>query len=315
MRAKESFVTADDRKELATYEWAPDAGEKPVGVIHIVHGMAEHAARYAELAEVLTKAGWLVFANDHRGHGRTAKDDSELGHFADRDGWARVIRDLKLLLDRETQAHPNLPFVVLGHSMGSFMAQQLAYEYGDRLSGVILSASNGKPPAIARAGRAVARVERLRLGAKGKSPLLRKLSFEDFNAAFKPNRTAADWLSRDEAEVDKYIADPRCGFECSTSLWIDLLDALDVISDPKKQAQIPKKLPILVTSGCEDPVSARTRDLDPLLIVYKNLGLKATRKYYATARHELFHEINRAEVFRDLVRWLDEDVLGKKALD
>lgn len=313
MRSKQAVIRADDGKELAYYEWAPEGTER-VGVFHIAHGMAEHAARYERLAERLTAAGWLVYANDHRGHGRTAQGPDELGHFADRKGWERVTKDLALFIDRETQAQPLLPFVLFGHSMGSFMAQQMAYERGDRLSGLVLSASNGRPPPIAQAGRLVARVERLRLGARGKSPLLRKLSFEDFNKAFAPNRTAADWLSRDPAEVDKYVADPWCGFECSTTLWVDLLDALPTLTEPRNLEKIPKNLRILVMAGCEDPVSARTRDLDPLLVAYKNQGLQATRKYYPEARHEILNETNRAEVMNDLVRWLDETVLGKKKM-
>lgn len=310
MRSKQGFIRADDAKELAYIEWAPDGAER-VGVVHIAHGMAEHGARYARLAERLTAAGWLVYANDHRGHGRTAESPDELGHFADRKGWERVTKDLALFIDRESQAHPTLPFVLFGHSMGSFLAQQLAYERGDRLAGLILSASNGRPPPLARAGRLVARVERLRLGGRGKSALLRKLSFDDFNKAFAPNRTSADWLSRDPDEVDKYVADPLCGFECTTSLWVDLLDALEVFSDPRNQAKIPKKLPILVMAGCEDPVSARTRDLDQLLVAYKNQGLSTTRKYYPEARHEILNETNREEVMKDLVHWLDATVLGR----
>jgi alpha-beta hydrolase superfamily lysophospholipase len=298
-------MRARDDKELFVHEWAPDEGT-PRGIVHIAHGMAEHGARYARLAEALTGAGYVVYANDHRGHGATARTPDELGIFAAQGGFRLVVDDLALHVEREKAAHPGLPLALFGHSMGSFLVQQVMYERGRELAAVVLSASNGKPTPIAAAGRLVARAERLRLGPRGKSPVLRALSFDAFNKAFKPNRTAADWLSRDAAEVDKYVADPLCGFMCSTTLWIDLLDALPAISDPANQARIPKDLPVLVLAGSEDPVSERTKGLEQLLGAYRAAGLCDVRsKFYPGARHEIVNETNRDEVTRDIVTFLD----------
>jgi alpha-beta hydrolase superfamily lysophospholipase len=159
---------------------------------------------------------------------------------------------------------------------------------------------------IAAAGRLVARIERARLGPKGKSSLMNTLSFEEFNKPFRPNRTAFDWLSRDDAEVDKYIADPLCGFAVSIQLWVDLLDALGHISSPDQQARIPRDLPVYVFCGSEDPVGEQTRSVKQLLEAYGRAGLgDVTHEFYAGARHETLNETNRDEVTKDLIAWLD----------
>ena len=310
MRSETYTHTADDGTEIFVHRWEPDEPAAVVAIAHVVHGMAEHSGRYARLAEMLTANGFRVYAHDHRGHGLTAKPE-DLGHLGDENGWARTIGDLRRLIRREMDENPGKPVLVIGHSMGSFMVQQLMYEVPDWLSAVVLSASNGKPTPIASAGRLVARIERKRLGARGHSPVLKALSFEAFNKAFAPNRTAHDWLSRDEAEVDKYEADPRCGFECSTTTWIELLDALAEIGHPSNQAKIRKDLPLYVIAGSEDPVSEKTKGLYQLLRAYGKAGLTdVTHHFYPGARHEIFNETNRGEVTHELLVWLRAKVAG-----
>lgn len=312
MRTEELTVTASDGTPLHVYHWASDKPATPRAVIHISHGMAEHAARYARFAEALVAAGFEVYANDHRGHGKTAKSDGDLGYLADSDGWRRTVDDLWLHLQKARERHPGVPLVLLGHSMGSFLAQQILFEHGDALTAAVLSGSNGKPPAIAAAGKVVARIERMRLGPHGRSKLLNSLSFDDFNKPFRPNRTAFDWLSRDNAEVDQYIADPRCGFIVTTQMWVDLLDALGGLAVAANQARIPKALPIYIVAGADDPVGAQTRGLDQLRGAYRAAGLtNVSHKYYPGARHEVFNETNRDEVTRDVIAWIDS-VLPKK---
>jgi len=273
--------------------------------------MAEHAARYERLAEALTAAGYVVYANDHRGHGKTARTDAELGFFARSGGFRRVMRDIEQLIALEKQENPGLPVVLFGHSMGSFLAQALMIERGRDFQAVVLSGSSGKPSALASVGKVVARVERVRLGERGKSPFLDKMSFDRFNTAFKPSRTAFDWLSRDEAEVDKYIADPRCGFACAASLWVDLLDALSEISAESRQERIPKDLPVYIFAGSRDPVGENTKSLDQLLGAYRRAGLRSvTHRFYPGGRHEMLNETNRDEVTRDLIAWLDAQTGG-----
>jgi alpha-beta hydrolase superfamily lysophospholipase len=190
--------------------------------------------------------------------------------------------------------------------MGSYFTQELIIEAGASVRAAVLSGTGGKPSLVASLGRLVARVERARLGPRGASALIQALTFGEFNKAFRPNRTAFDWLSRDEAEVDEYIADPLCGFAVSTQLWVDLLDGIAAISRPERQAKIPRDLPVYVFSGSEDPVGEKTRSVQQLLGAYGRAGVHdVTHKFYTGARHETLNETNRDEVTRDLVAWLD----------
>lgn len=306
-RSREETFTfvADDGHELFVRRFRWESERPARGIVHVAHGMSEHGARYARLAAALTRAGYLVYANDHRGHGQTAKGERDLGFFASSGGFHRVLRDLEQLVSKEKADHPGLGLVLLGHSMGSYLAQAMMIEHGSQLAGVVLSGSSGKPNALALAGRAVARIERLRLGERGKSKLLDDLSFGSFNRPFQPSRTKFDWLSRDPDEVDKYVADPRCGFMCTTSLWVDLLDALDEIAKPERQLRIPKDLPVFVLSGVDDPVGERTKSVRQLVEAYRTAGLRKVTSRFYPGRHEMFNETNRDEVEKDVLAWLD----------
>jgi alpha-beta hydrolase superfamily lysophospholipase len=190
--------------------------------------------------------------------------------------------------------------------MGSYMTQQVLFEEPSLVDAAVLSGTSGEPDLLASAGRVVARAERLRLGERGKSALLTKLSFGAFNQAFAPNRTSFDWLSRDPAEVDAYIADPLCGFECTTTLWVQLLDALPRLALPSNHARIPKSLPVYVFAGAEDPVGGFSKSVRKLLDAYRTAGLRdVTFRFYAGGRHEMINETNRDDVVRDLRTWLD----------
>ena len=186
------------------------------------------------LAAALNAAGYAVYANDHRGHGPNAAA-ADLGHFADEGGWAKVVGDLWTLNRLIAKEQPGTPVVFLGHSLGSFLGRSFIAEHSDALAGAALSGSSGKPPAIATLGRLIARAERLRLGKRGKSQLIFQMWFGDFNKPFKPARTPFEWLSRDEKEVDVYVADPLCGFPFTTQLAIDVLDALPSVTSPESR--------------------------------------------------------------------------------
>jgi alpha-beta hydrolase superfamily lysophospholipase len=294
-------LDAPDGVSLFTYSWLPDI--PPKAVVQIAHGLAEHAGRYARLAEALSDRGYAIYANDLRGHGRTAKSAADLGFFAEHDGWNKCIGDLWRLNRQIATRHPGLPIVLFGHSMGSFLAQQLISDHGEGFAGAVLSASNGKPPVLAMIARQFARLERLRVGPRGRSALMHALLFATFNRPFRPARTPFDWLSRDPAEVDKYVADPLCGFGSTAQLYIDLLVALGEIATPARQARIPKGLPIYIFNGSHDPVAT---NIGQLLAAYQAAGLEnVTHRVYREGRHESLNEINRDEITRDLITWLD----------
>jgi alpha-beta hydrolase superfamily lysophospholipase len=274
-------------------------------VVQIAHGMAEHAARYARFAEALTSAGYAVYADDHRGHGKTASE-ADVGHFADREGWDLVLSDLRALGARAKEEQPGKKVIFFGHSMGSFFGQQLLQKHWRDYDGMILSGSNAPGSVLERLGGGAARLERLRGGPRGKSALLAFLSFGSFNDAFKPARTEFDWLSRDAAEVDKYVADPRCGFRCTNQLWVDLLDGLRAIAT-SGFGSVRKDFPVLLFAGDRDPVSRGGKGVTELHERLRSAGLsRASIRLYVEGRHEMLNETNRDEVTRDVLAVLEE---------
>jgi alpha-beta hydrolase superfamily lysophospholipase len=300
MPGSEFDFRADDGRTLLARRWLPEG--PPRAIVQIAHGLAEHSARYARLAAALNSAGYAAYANDHRGHGPKAAAH-DLGHFADEGGWDKVVGDLWTFNRLIAAELPGTPIIFLGHSLGSFLGRGFIAKHSDALVGVALSGSNGKPRAIATLGRLIAREERLRLGKRGKSDPILQMWFGEFNKTFKPARTAFDWLSRDEKEVDAFVADPLCGFPFTTQLAIDVLDALPHVTSRKSLAAIRKDLPIYVFSGERDPVGANIKGLIQDL---KAAGFtELTTRIYPGARHETLNELNRDEVTRDFIAWLD----------
>ncbi|MDW3711794.1 MULTISPECIES: alpha/beta hydrolase [unclassified Pseudomonas] len=296
------WLTASDGASLHVNRWSGDA--PPRAVVMVAHGMAEHGGRYARLGQALVAAGLELYVHDQRGHGRTAQHGI-LGLYAEHDGWNKVVGDLASLNHHIRQQHPQSPIVLLGHSMGSYIGQAYLMQHSCSLQGAILSGSNYQPVGLYRAAAVVARLERWRQGPNGRSALIEFLSFGSFNKAFKPNRTAFDWLSRDPDEVDKYVNDPLCGFRCTNQLWLDLLGGLQTITPVKNLAQIDPDLPLLVVGGARDPVSDGRR-LEDLARALGEAGVKDVQlKIYPDARHELLNETNRDEVTAHLLDWLE----------
>ena len=237
MPESEFTIRADDGQSLLVRRWLPEG--RPRAVLQIAHGLTEHSARYARLAAALNAAGYAAYANDHRGHGPKAAA-ADLGHFADEGGWDKAVGDLWTVNRLIATEQPGTPIIFLGHSLGSFLGRSFIAKHSDALAGAALSGSSGKPPMIATLGRLIAREERIRLGKRGKSDPIFQMWFGDFNKGFKPARTPFDWLSRDENEVDAYVADPLCGFPFTTQLAIDVLDALPRVTSPASLTADPQ---------------------------------------------------------------------------
>lgn len=269
------------------------------------HGMAEHSGRYARLGAALTDAGFALYAHDQRGHGHTAANGL-LGHYADRGGWNKVVGDLASLSASIGQRHPGIPVFLLGHSMGSYIAQAYLLHHSASVQGAVLSGSNFQPVLLYRSAAVIARLERWRQGATGRSAIIEFLSFGSFNKAFKPVRTPFDWLSRDQQEVDTYVSDPLCGFRCTNQFWLDMLGGLQQISKKSNLAQIDKSLPILIMGGECDPVSEGKRLKDLAGALTDTDHALVTLRLYPQARHEILNETNREEVTRDLLAWLEQ---------
>lgn len=304
MNADTFHITADDGLKLFVRRWTPE-GELKAQLL-LAHGMGEHSARYERLARAFTARGYAVIAPDHRGHGESIVAGQEAGSMGP-DGFNRAVADL-IKLGRQTKAeHPELPLVVGGHSMGSFLAQGLIIQDPALPAALLLSGTNGKPPPIATLGRLLIRLEIRRQGPEGRSALMRTMSFDDFNKKFKPNRTGFDWLSRDDAEVDKYVADPLCGFSCSNESWLHLLDALPRLTHAENLARYPKTLPVYLVSGEDDAVGLMGKGVRRLHQQLVEVGMsRVAIKVYPKGRHEIFNETNRDEVTAATLDWLDK---------
>ncbi|NNL84175.1 MAG: alpha/beta fold hydrolase [Myxococcales bacterium] len=270
--------------------------------------MGEHAGRYDWVAERLCDAGFEVFANDHRGHGRTATSPAELGDMG-ANGWHRAVQDLREIIDWIAGAYPGVARVLLGHSMGSLLARQYLIDHGQTLDAAILSGSTDGGGFQLHLTRLLARVERFRLGPRGESEIVQKALFGKSNRAFEPGRTGFEWLSRDPDQVDRYVEDPLCGFVLRMGSLCDMFDGLAKERRRSERRKIPGELPIYIFSGDRDPIHRDLAGLRRLLNEYRAAGLQQVQhRFYEGGRHEMFNETNREEVCRDLIGWLAKSI-------
>jgi len=305
MRSQEFSFADPQGINVFVYRWLPEEIQPLRGVVQIAQGMAETAGRYESFAESLTEAGYAVYANDHRGHGRTAKSLEELGDIGD-DGYNWMVRNLKQLNDIIHSEYPSLPIFLFGHSMGSFLSQTYIAKYAATISGVILSGTGGKQGPIIHVAIALAKREMQKKGATVKSPTLNGLLFRNNNRSFAPARTEFDWLTRDAAQVDRYINDPYCGNVLTTGFYYHFLRGLANLHAKASLAEIPQNLPVFLLSGNQDPVGNYGKGVAQLEKIYRSLGLTNVRmKLYPGGRHEMLNETNRAEVIQDIIAWLD----------
>lgn len=307
MKSETFELKADDGVEVFVYKWLPDETIRPRCVVQIAHGMVEHAGRYRLLADELTERGYAVYADDHRGHGKTAGSPENVGHFPEKDGFRLTVEDLKALTGIIKKEHPGLPVFLFGHSMGSLLSRYYITQYGDSINGVILSGTAGDPGLLGMAGVFVAKMQCIIGGRDARSPLLNHMAFNSFNKEFEPKRTDYDWLSRDEAEVDKFIRDPYCGGVCTAGFYYDMLTGMGDIYKDRRIRNIPKDLPIHLFSGEKDPVAGKNCiGVLQTFDYYQKVGIKdVTLKLYENGRHEMVNEINRREVHRDIIDWCE----------
>lgn len=291
-----------DGTALFVRTWLPEGTAR--AVVQIAHGMAEHSARYARFAEALTDAGFAVWANDHRGHGKTSTAARDRGYFADGDGWGVAVDDLEAVAGAARAAHPGLPLFFFGHSMGSMLGRDHASRHGDELAGAIFCGTAGDQGLLGKIGVRLAAAEARLRGRRAVSPLLDKLTFGSYNNAFKPARTRFDWLSRDPAEVDAYVADPRCGEVFTAGFFTDLIGGLNRL--PGLAGRYRADLPMLFISGDRDPVGGNGKGVREAAEAVRAGGVTdLTCTLYPGARHELLNEVIRDRVTADVVAWLD----------
>jgi len=301
-----TVLETEDGHRIHLQTWAPEG--EPAGVIQLLHGLGEHIRRYDRFARAATGRGYVVYGHDHRGHGLS---EGERGYFADADGWHKVVEDVRVVNEHIRESHPAEPLILLGHSMGSFIAETFAMHYGARLQGLLLSGSSWPQRIQTIPGRLLAKLESLRVGRRGNSALVNALGFNAFNRPFRPIRTEMDWLSRDDAEVDRYIADPLCGGPFTCGLWLDFLGGLFDLGSDHALSRIPSDLPILISGGSADPVGGE-KGMTRLAMRYmQTLHQRVKLKLYPEGRHEMLNEVNRDEVMGDWLEWIDQVARSK----
>lgn len=306
---KENFTFKDSGGvEIFVYKWLPDDINCAKAVVQIVHGLAEHAGRYEAFAEFLASSGYIVYANDHRGHGKTAGSIENLG-YAGEDGFNWMVKDLDELHDIIKNENQNLPVFMFGHSMGSMMAQMYMSLCGNKLKGVILSGTMGRQGVKLNLGIMIANNEIKKKDSRAQSEKLQKMTFGHYNDSFKPVRTEFDWLSRDTQEVDKYINDPLCGFASTASFYYYFFKGIKEIHKKEIMKNIPKDLPIYIMNGEMDPVGGNCKTVKSLIKDYERLGIKdVSYKFYKGGRHEMLNEVNKVEVMKDILNWLESHI-------
>src|ERR1700694_3261177 len=277
-------IPASDDKPISVYRWR---GRAPVrGIVQIAHGMGEHALRYRPIAQALVGAGYVVYANDHRGHGELAAQANALGDFGP-GGFPVLVDDMAKVTQAAREAEKGKPLILLGHSMGSFAAQLYLLDHSDQLDGAALSGTTA-------------------LDLLGAAAMSGRWKLEDLNASFEPARTPFDWLSRDKAEVDAYIADPLCGFNVNAESYGSLFAVAPRLATVREIGRIRSNLPMFLFVGDLDPVNAKLTWFQPLIDRYREGGLTDLSWHvYGNARHEVLNEINRPEVVANLQARID----------
>ena len=285
------YPSCDGVHTIHACRWLPEGEAR--GVIQIVHGVAEHIGRYAETAQFFTRHGFIVVGEDHLGHGLTT-DEANRGFFAEKNGWKLVVRDIRKLRRLQGDQTPELPYFLLGHSMGSFLARTYLIDYPRTLTGAIISGTGQEPAPLVLAGKLAAQLEAKRLGSHGLSTLVDTLSL------------GADWISRDEARVDAYLADPLCAYKPTVTMFRDMMGGLQYIAKQSNLDRMYPNTPVYFFSGDEDPVGGMGKGVQKVTAMFRASGCQhVTLRLYQGGRHEMLNEINRQEVLDDLLAWLE----------
>ncbi|WP_304653405.1 alpha/beta fold hydrolase [uncultured Ligilactobacillus sp.] len=280
---------------------------KPKAVLQIVHGMVEHIERYDEFARFANDAGYLVVGHDHVGHGETVKDPEDYGAFPK--NWQDLIADVHTLQREVSKKYPDIPYIILGHSMGSFITRLYLGQYGQDVDKAILMGTGQQPRVQTWAAIGLTKILRMFHGEKYRSKFLEQMSTGMFNRLFAPNKTSADWLSRDKTEVDKYLAHKHHQFTPTLSMYRALFTFSNLAASRKWIKKIPRSLPLLLISGAKDPVGGFGKGVTHFYKILRHEDFTdVTLKLYPDARHEILNELNKNEVMRDLVAWMDDKI-------
>ena len=303
LRKEYTIPSSSGVADLFLRVWYPEDGAK--ALFQIVHGMAEYGERYEDFAKYLCEKGFAVVVDDHIGHGKSVKSDEDLGYFGEKNGWNSLVEDERAVTELMKKEFPNLPIIFFGHSMGSFIGREYIRRYGTDpdIKAAIICGTSGKNPAAPIAICLADTIAKIK-GSKYKSEFINKLAFGSYNNKVAVVDTEYDWLSTDQAQVYKYIADKYCGFLFTATGYRDLFTLLNVVSAKSWFEGVNKHLPILLTAGEDDPVGQYGKGVRQVYNNLKDAGVKdVTIKLYPGMRHEILNEKNNQKVYEDLAAY------------
>lgn len=302
-----SFISKQGSVKIHGMRWIPDGEIR--AVVQLVHGMAEHMERYREFAMFLAQKGILVVGHDHIGHGESVESEQDYGYFAKENGNQVLIQDMHQIVLRTKKSYANLPYIMFGHSMGSFLTRQYLCCHGKELDGAVICGTGDMPALVLKAGMLICRTEAALRGWKARSELIRLISFGSYNAGFKPNRTTCDWLTRDEKVVDAYMADPKCGFTFTLNGYFNLFLTIYKIGRTEYLRRMPHELPVLFIAGEKDPVGNCGKGVRAAAERFKKSGMRNVDCIlYPEDRHEILNELDKQTVYNDVLAWIHKIV-------
>ena len=301
------FPSTNGKNKILARICTPD--KPPKAVVQIAHGIAEHISRYDPFMFFLAENGYVAVGNDHLGHGLSAENEDGLGIFDTQNGWTYAVDDMKALRDQVRQEFHDIPYIFFGHSMGSFLTRTYLIRYPDQYDAAILSGTGQQSPALINAGFFAANLLTLLRGPGADGKLLNDMAFGSYCKKIDNPRTPFDWLSTNEENVDRYIADPLCGFVAKCSMYRDMMGGLKFLTKQSNIDKMNKDAPIYFRSGAEDPVGDYGAGVEKAYRAFCDAGLHdVTMKLYPGGRHEMLNETNREEVMQDILAWLDQRV-------
>lgn len=301
------FNSSTGKNKIHARMCVPDT--EPRAIVQIIHGIAEYIDRYDEFMSFLADNGIIAVGTDHLGHGKSIESEEQTGFFAYENGWDYAVRDEEVLRLAMHENYPELPIIVFGHSMGSFMARTLLIRYPDAFNAAIISGTGNQSSALVNGGLFMGNLVTGLKGAHHYSKFLNNLAFGSYNKIYENPKTEYDWLSRDEANVQKYIDDPLCGFIPTCSLFRDMMTGVKFITNKKNLTAMNKDMPVYFMSGDMDPVGECGKGVQKAYNNFLEAGMKdVSIKLYPGGRHEMLNEINKDEVYYDILTWLGSKI-------
>ena len=301
------YTSMDGITQIHTIEWKPEGSIK--AVLQICHGMVEYIGRYEPFAEYLCERGICVRGHDHLGHGQSVRDKDHYGFFHEENGNRFVIGDIHTLRKMTQEKYPDVPYFMLGHSMGSFLLRQYLTMYGEGLNGAIIMGTGAKSAPLLTLGRSLCRILAAFKGWNYRSTVINRLGIGQYNRSFQPSSTDKDWISSDPQTCQDYVSDPLCSFTFTVNAYYHMFGGMKVLTRKSSVKKIPKNLPVFFVAGDKDPVGGFGKDVKKVYEKYLSAGIQDVQlKLYKNDRHEILNEVDRQQVYEDLYHWLSQKI-------